>query len=696
MQKTFLLKTAVLAAAMSLTTPMWAQNAVNATTEGTVNLSDYGVEVTLVNDDFSKMQSGSETAPDFNTDITGTATGTPAYFHNLNQAYTSAPGWGAAYAYQAGGALCLYSSDSDITAHVNTPLFDASARGGMFIIHFRARLMQATPNYSGVGVHVIDFSKDPGNGSYLKMLTVPGITTDWQDFQLIVYGGTSSMLVNFVEEHAVRVLIDDIRISQLDQYVSTPEVLHARNYTGTSFRPNWRKVEGATQYFVNVYKSDDNTNAGERVVTDLATSDTICTVRGLVPGQSYRYTVAASDGTHRSLPTDIIDLSDLPIPMMADVTDFSGNTYTASWDNIGAAKCYNYYVYTDTVAPTDGAFDVINEDFDNVTDYGGGKQSWTPGNEPDDPKTQRSGFPAGTAMNGWLATFWAPLTDGCIALDGWNYFYDVKGNVYDPNIDADIKYYAKLESPALDLSKDNGNAHLSVSLYGQIAADNQDKANNYPEYQANAVVALLNYDYATGLYTEADRTMVNLQPKWATYDIDFTNGSENSKVVIYATDAPGFIYVDNLHLTQNYKAGETLIYPTIAKPGLTSNSVTVELPADFASHNYYHSVQAVGERQVYWATRTYTFYSEMSEMQPVHTATAIEAPSYGGTAKLKAHAVEGGIEVAAADGTQVNLYTADGTLAARATVRGGKATLAANAHGVYVVKAGTQSVKVAK
>lgn len=141
-------------------------------------------------------------------------------------------------------------------------------------------------------------------------------------------------------------------------------------------------------------------------------------------------------------------------------------------------------------------------------------------------------------MNGWLATFWAPLTDGCIALDGWNYFYDVKGNVYDPNVDADVKYYAKLESPALDLSKDNGNAHLSVSLYGQIAADNQDKANNYPEYQANAVVALLNYDYATGLYTEADRTLVNLQPKWATYDIDFTNGSENSKVVIYATDAP--------------------------------------------------------------------------------------------------------------------------------------------------------------
>lgn len=103
--------------------------------------------------------------------------------------------------------------------------------------------------------------------------------------------------------------------------------------------------------------------------------------------------MAASDGTHRSLPTDIIDLSDLPIPMLADVTDFSGNTYTASWDNIGAAKCYNYYVYTDTVAQTDGAFDVINEDFDNVTDYGGGKQSWTRATSPTTPRHSAADFP---------------------------------------------------------------------------------------------------------------------------------------------------------------------------------------------------------------------------------------------------------------------------------------------------------------
>ena len=58
----------------------------------------------------------------------------------------------------------------------------------------------------------------------------------------------------------MKVLMDDFKVYYEKTAVGSPNVLRHLFYTGTSFRPRWNKVEGATKYYVNVYKSDEELN----------------------------------------------------------------------------------------------------------------------------------------------------------------------------------------------------------------------------------------------------------------------------------------------------------------------------------------------------------------------------------------------------------------------------------------------------
>lgn len=73
-------------------------------------------------------------------------------------------------------------------------------------------------------------------------------------------GQESHTRVIFREENGVKVLMDDFKVYYEKTAVGSPNVLRHLFYTGTSFRPRWNKVEGATKYYVNVYKSDEELN----------------------------------------------------------------------------------------------------------------------------------------------------------------------------------------------------------------------------------------------------------------------------------------------------------------------------------------------------------------------------------------------------------------------------------------------------
>lgn len=594
-------------------------------------------QMIILSEDFSKMTAGSENNPDLSVNINSSG-------ENVNPDYTQTPGWGAGYVYPAGGMICFQNPDPDErAAFFYTPAFDASAENGIFFVSFYARLVENTPGYKGLGYN----TQDAANNNFLEYGNVSGMTNEWKEFTLRFEQGKQKTRVIFREEYGVKVLLKDFKVYHEKTAVGSPNVLRHLYYTGTSFRPRWNKVEGATKYYVNVYKSDEEGNIGEQVVTDLETTDTICTVRNIVPGVIYRYNVTASDGTNKSQPSRYVVLNELQSPTVNDVEIGADGSYAATWDEIPNALYYNYYVYEDRIAENDGEFALIDEDFNNVSDASGSKSDWTPGNEPKDLKFQLNGFPNGTDMTGYFAERWVPLVGGYVMVDGWFYFYDVKQNVQDTETGEDIKGYARLETPVLNFSADSS-VKLKVSLWGDYASDDLDKEHNYPEYQVNAIAAIVAFNPETGLYEEVERKHFDLDKKaWKDVECEFSKGYEDAKIVIYATDGPGVLYIDNLKVTQQLKKGDAFATCIKCQPGVIGTTVDVQLPADYAKKNIYQRVVAVNKHKSLFLNREYNWYSGPSELQLIHEATE--------TAINDAAADAVAVEVAryAVDGTQL-------------------------------------------
>lgn len=640
--------TAALAVLLAAPTTVATQTANAQTAQSAAKAN--AEQVIILNEDFSKMTSGSENNPDLSFNI-NTCTGMPSndiFYSCVNPDYTQTPGWGSYMVYPAGGMIFFNNTRADdyYAAHFNTPVFDASADNGIYFVSFRARLANNTPNYVGLGYTTQDVS-DPEKPIYVEYGNVGGMTNEWKEFTLRFEKGKSATRVILREENGVKVLLDDFKVYYEKTAVGSPNVLRHLYYIGTSFRPRWNKVEGATKYYVNVYKSDEEGTIGEQVVTDLETTDTICTVRGIVPGVIYRYNVTASDGTSKSQPSRYVVLNELQSPTPEDGELGDGGNYTAKWDEIPNALYYNYYVYEDRIAENDGEFALIDEDFNNVTDANGSKMDWTPGNEPKDLQSQLNGYPHGTNMNGYFAERWAPLSAGYVMVDGWFYFYDVKQNVQDAETGEDIKGYARLETPVLNFSADSS-VKLKVSLWGDYASDDQDKEHNYPEYQVNAIAAMVAFNPATGLYEEVERKHFDLDKKaWKDVECEFSKGYEDAKIVIYATDGPSVLYIDNLKVTQQLKKGEAFATCIDCQPGVMGTTTSVQLPADYAKKNIYQRVIAVNKHKSLFLNREYNWYSGPSELQLIHEATS--------TAINDATADAAAVEVAryAVDGTQL-------------------------------------------
>lgn len=640
--------TAALAVLLAAPTTVATQTANAQTAQSAAKAN--AEQVIILNEDFSKMTSGSENNPDLSFNI-NTCTGMPSndiFYSCVNPDYTQTPGWGSYMVYPAGGMIFFNNTQADdyYAAHFNTPVFDASADNGIYFVSFRARLANNTPNYVGLGYTTQDVS-DPEKPIYAEYGNVGGMTNEWKEFTLRFEQGKKATRVILREENGVKVLLDDFKVYYEKTAVGSPNVLRHLYYTGTSFRPHWNKVEGATKYYVNVYKSDEEGTIGEQVVTDLETTDTICTVRGIVPGVIYRYNVTASDGENKSQPSRYVVLNELQSPTPEDGELGDGGNYTAKWDEIPNALYYNYYVYEDRIAENDGEFALIDEDFNNVSDANGSKMDWTAGNEPKDLQSQLNGYPHGTNMNGYFAERWAPLSAGYVMVDGWFYFYDVKQNVQDAETGEDIKGYARLETPVLNFSADSS-VKLKVSLWGDYASDDQDKEHNYPEYQVNAIAAMVAFNPATGLYEEVERKHFDLDKKaWKDVECEFSKGYEDAKIVIYATDGPSVLYIDNLKVTQQLKKGDAFATCIDCQPGVMGTTTSVQLPADYAKKNIYQRVIAVNKHKSLFLNREYNWYSGPSELQLIHEATS--------TAINDATADAAAVEVAryAVDGTQI-------------------------------------------
>jgi fibronectin type III domain protein len=631
----------------------------------------YGEEQQVMFEDFAKMTSGSEATPDTEANIIKDEFEYP--WINTKDEYFKQAGWGSGNAYPAGGTVYLDSNPNDM-AHINTPMLNVAANGGIAWIRFKARAKNAGDNPQVMVEAAETFNMSP-SWRMMGSATLPQLSTEWKEYSMFFYGGGEYTLFNIVSVMAP-VYIDNIEVFTVKQHIGTPTTLPHTNYEGTSFDANWTPVEGATGYKVNVFTLNKETGKAEYLFENKPVTTNKFHVTGATSGQTYFYNVAATKDNYTSIPSDKMFVYNLEAPVLKDVTNLDRNKYTAEWSTVPSAERYNYIAYYDRKADKTGEFVVTNEDFTGVKDADGNLTGWT--KEDPNPGSYDSYYIPEMKQAGWKGTQYAPYTD-YICLDGWQYYHNHQD--------------AGLISPEMDMSKDGGKFTVNVKLAGASTIAIDENNNEFTAY-TQAAFALFNYNETTCDYEQAELIYPEGYPKavngdWKNFTINFTKGSKKSIIGIYAVYADEHLYLDDLKITQKYQAGESLNDPFIFRRWLQEPKVDITIPAFVGKSDVSHRVTAFKTNSDRNVKKQYA-ESKFSELKKVGTANGI---SNIGLSKAVVKMEGNNVYVNNINGENVQIYTLDGQLVYNN--KGEKnIRVALTQHGAYIVKVGNKTIKL--
>lgn len=631
----------------------------------------YGEEQQVMFEDFAKMTSGSEATPDTEANIIKDEFEYP--WINTKDEYFKQAGWGSGNAYPAGGTVYLDSNPNDM-AHINTPMLNVAANGGIAWIRFKARAKNAGDNPQVMVEAAETFNMAP-SWRMMGSAALPQLSTEWKEYSMFFYGGGEYTLFNIVSVMAP-VYIDNIEVFTVKQHIGTPTTLPHTNYEGTSFDANWTPVEGATGYKVNVFTLNKETGKAEYLFENKPVTTNKFHVTGATSGQTYFYNVAATKDNYTSIPSDKMFVYNLEAPVLKDVTNLDRNKYTAEWSTVPSAERYNYIAYYDRKADKTGEFVVTNEDFTGVKDADGNLTGWT--KEDPNPGSYDSYYIPEMKQAGWKGTQYAPYTD-YICLDGWQYYHNHQD--------------AGLISPEMDMSKDGGKFTVNVKLAGASTIAIDENNNEFTAY-TQAAFALFNYNETTCDYEQAELIYPEGYPKavngdWKNFTINFTKGSKKSIIGIYAVYADEHLYLDDLKITQKYQAGESLNDPFIFRRWLQEPKVDITIPAFVGKSDVSHRVTAFKTNSDRNVKKQYV-ESKFSELKKVGTANGI---SNIGLSKAVVKMEGNNVYVNNINGENVQIYTLDGQLVYNN--KGEKnIRVALTQHGAYIVKVGNKTIKL--
>lgn len=646
--------------------------------------ADYGKEVDIVKEDFAKMTTGSQDAPDYDTDLNDYEMYDNAWINMLND-FTQTPGWGSHNAYSAGGSIYL-EADNETQGQLNTPMLNVSRNSGICFLQFDARVPEDNEVVEQVVVEAAETYNMQPSWKFLGNTQLPQLTTDWQTYTIQFYEGGEYTLFNIVN-YSAPVLIDNVRVFQVDQYVATPTPNPHKNYARVDdntakFDLSWSAVDGAESYVLNVYDKDANGKPQNYIQKDVEVKDNKFTVDNAVTGTIYYYTVSAKKGEHVSMPSVEVQVKGIVEPVLSVSSPINGDKYTAEWKNVGGAERYNYISYFKQEATEDCLMEVsklnlvgMKYDSDDMeVEYSvDNSNSYT---------LDRGALADEVGQAGWTVKHYAIYKDA-LTIDA---FWTVEA-----------KSDAGLISPEMDLSKDGGKFRVNLRACAEYL----------PAYEAypQAAVALFNYDEEKGDYVQSELVYAgdkNVNGDWKRYDCDFTTGTARSIVGIYGTWAPGNLYLSDVAIHQNYKKGDSFLNPfhylNWLVPGTgETTTVDVTIPAKAYEREIYHQAQSVRVKAEGDQFSAATFLeSRFSDLQKVGFC-----PLTNGVNDAKLN-VSGATVSLAGNNIVVNnpqkaavaLYTLDGMLVASDNSCAEVVTLPVADHGKYVVKVGKQSVKL--
>lgn len=646
--------------------------------------ADYGKEVDIVKEDFAKMTTGSQAAPDYDTDLNDYEMYDNAWINMLDD-FTQTPGWGSHNAYSAGGAIYL-EADSETQGQLNTPMLNVSRNSGICFLQFDARVPEDNEVVEQVVVEAAETYNMQPSWKFLGNTQLPQLTTDWQTYTIQFYEGGEYTLFNIVN-YSAPVLIDNVRVFQVDQYVATPTPNAHKNYSRVDdntakFDLSWSAVDGAESYVLNVYDKDSNGKPQNYIQKDVEVKDNKFTVDNAVTGTIYYYTVSAKKGEHVSMPSVEVQVKGIVEPVLSVSSPINGDKYTAEWKNVGGAERYNYISYFKQEATEDCRMEVSKLNLVGMKYDSDDMEVEYSVDNPSSYTLDRGALADEIGQAGWTVKHYAIYKDA-LTIDA---FWTVEA-----------KSDAGLISPEMDLSKDGGKFRVKLRACAEYLP--------YYEAYPQAAVALFNYDEEKGDYVQSELIYAgdkNVDGDWKRYDCDFTTGTARSIVGIYGTWAPGNLYLSDVAIHQNYKKGDSFLNPfhylNWLVPGTgETTSVEVTIPAKAYEREIYHQAQSVRVKaegdQFSGATFLESRFSDLQKVGFCPLTNGVNDAKLnvsGATVSLSGN----NIVVNNPQKAAVALYTLDGMLVASDNSCAEVVTLPAAAHGKYVVKVGKQSVKL--
>ena len=630
----------------------------------------------IIFEDFSLLTTGSIEEPDYATNVIADDYEYPWW--NMKDGYTLQPGWGSNFMYPAGGHAYLDANSSTWEARLSSPVLDGTANGGVCALRFDARtLAGATSDF--LLVQVAETNNYGPSWDILADGVCPTVTEEWQTFEIVVQNVGPTSFFHIIASGGVEIILDNISIFQYDLFVGIPELNKHTNYTGTTFDVSWSAVEGADSYLVNVYSVNEMTGAVSYLYQDEPVMGTEWTVTEAVSGQTYYYTVRAVKGEYVSLESIPVEIYDLEAPEMYAASEIDEKGYyVASWNDVPSAEIYNYRAYADRVAAEDGAMVLTDENLNGLSETDGSKPTRTIENP--DYMVYDEYFITEGNQGGWKIRNGAPCVD-YIVLDAWHY---INGN-------GD----AALISPELDLSKNGGEVKLNVSLWGELT-EGWDWNDNWCEFQTECAVALFVWDEELGDYNQADLQYISdVEEDWNDFELTIKGATDRSIIGLFAVRAEGNLYIDNVKLTQDYKAGEIFRDPFFAKMLSVDTEAEVTIPARCAGADIWHHVAAgkVNYESDGVNTTMHVLESKYSELEKVGTAPTTSVENVA-LVNATARVANGVLRIANPAAETVNVYDLAGKLVYTNANGSQQLDVVLPANGVYMVKVGNKTIKV--
>ncbi|MGN0221161.1 MAG: hypothetical protein ACI4BA_03445 [Prevotella sp.] len=219
-------------------------------------------EETVVDEDFALMAKGSETEPDSEMFVSVA----DANYPFVDDSLTHAPGWSGQNLFQAGGTVCLGSTDG-VSGYLNIPMGDYS---GEVTATFRVK------NISNVNAYVCaTFCKNGVMNPEMvsetagKTMVTLRKSTDWQTVELKfdnTYGKTDCfMQINCMMG---RVVVDDVKVVVRTTFLTAPVMHSARDFTFDGFTASWSSVAKAEEYLFTLYEQVAVSDADSSLVVE--------------------------------------------------------------------------------------------------------------------------------------------------------------------------------------------------------------------------------------------------------------------------------------------------------------------------------------------------------------------------------------------------------------------------------------------